>query len=196
MSVAAIREPYDIRARRPKLKLSDLIVIVGAVALFLAGWAIKDWHDDRLRTIDVNGISVSYPRSWIRFPAMDPELFRAVSNDDGQTIAFLSGVETPQTDVLLAITTNNANPASGEVGFSQLSNVPTAVSGLTAIQTDYTYVQTSVSGSTIPTVIRGRQVSWISGGQLYTFGVEGAEANWDDVRSDLNRLVKELEVNA
>jgi hypothetical protein len=195
MSAAAIREPYDIRARHPRLKLSDLIVIVGAVVLFLAGWAIKDWHDNRLRSVDVSGISVSYPRDWIRFPSMEPELFRAVSNDDGQTIAFLSGVDTPQTDVLLAITTNNANPASGEIGFAQLSNVPTIVSGLTAIQTDYTYVQTTVSGSTIPTVIRGRQVSWISGGKLYSFGVEGAEANWESVRSELNRLIKELEVN-
>jgi hypothetical protein len=195
MSAAVIKEPYDIRARRPRLTLSDLIVIVGAVALFLAGWAIKDWHDNRLRTVDVGGVSVSYPKSWIRFPSLPPELFRAISNDDGQTVAFLSGVETPQTDILLAIATNNANPASSELGFTQLGNTPATVSGIAAIQTDYTYVQSSISGSTVPVVIRGRQVSWISGGQLYSFGVEGNVDNWNNVKSELNRLVKELKIN-
>jgi hypothetical protein len=195
MSAVVIKDPYDIRARRPRLTFSDLIVIVGAVALFLAGWAIKDWHDSRLRTVDVSGVSVSYPKSWIRFPSLPPELFRAVSNDDGQTVAFLSGVETPQTDILLAIATNNANPASGELGFTQLGNTPATVSGVAAIQTDYSYVQSSISGSTVPVVIRGRQVSWISGGQLYSFGVEGNVDDWNSVKSELNRLVKELKIN-
>lgn len=195
MSARVAKHPYEIHARRPNVSLSDLIVIAGALVLFLGGWAIKNWHDDRLRTVDVSGVSVSYPKAWIRFPSLPPELFRAVSNDDGQTIAFLSGVETQQADILLAITTNNANPASTAVGFAQLSNTPTTVSGQAAIETDYTYVQTSMSGSTVPVVIRGRQVSWLAGGQLYTFGVEGVDSNWEDVESQFDRLVNKLEVS-
>jgi hypothetical protein len=195
MAVAA-RDIYDVRMRRPRLTSGDLIVLIGAVVLFLAGWAIKDWHDNRLRTAASAGVTISYPRSWVRFPTKDPEIFRAVSSSDGRSVLIVTKVTTPQTDVLQAVATNNSNPARGEAGYAQLGNKTASVAGNQAVATDYAYVQTSIGGSTVPAVIRGRQYSWIQNGQLYTFALEGAESQWKDVESLAKRLIGKVKVTA
>jgi hypothetical protein len=186
-------DAYDIRLQRPRLKSGDVIVIVAAVVAFLAGWAIKEWHDNRVETVQVGSVTIAYPKNWLRFPSVEPEVFRAVSNDDGDTVVFLSTIATPQTDVLQAVTTNNANPARDEVAYSQLGNVPGTVDGNEAVVTDYTYVLTEIGSTTVPTVIRGRQYSWIKNGELYTYAMEGPEESWEAVQSDLSRLVDEID---
>lgn len=190
------RDVYEVRMRRPRLTTSDLIVLIGAVVLFLVGWAIKDWHDDRLRTTDAGGVKISYPRSWVRFPTKDPEVFRAVSSSDGRSALILTKVTTPQTDVLQAIATNNSNPGRSEAGYAQLGNKTATVDGNAAVVTDYAYVQTSIGGSTVPAVIRGRQFAWIKNGELYTFAMEGAESQWKDVQAQLKRLIGEVKATA
>jgi hypothetical protein len=189
-------DAYDIHLRRPRLTVSDVIVLVGALVAFLAGWAIKEWHDNRVRTITVAEVEIAYPRGWLNFPVRDPEVFRAVSNDDGDTVVFLSAVTTPQTDVLQAVTTNNANPARDEVGYAQLSNKATTVDGNQAVVTDYTYVRTAIGGTTVPTVIRGRQYAWIKNGQLYTYAIEGPEDSWDSLTAEMDRLVDKIDTGA
>jgi hypothetical protein len=187
---------YDIHLRRPRLNATDVIVLVGALVAFLAGWAIKDWHDNRVRTATFGEVEIAYPRGWLSFPVRDPELFRAVSNDDGDTLVFLSAVTTPQTDVLQAVTTNNANPARDEVGYAQLSNQATTVDGNQAVMTDYTYVRTAIGGTTVPTVIRGRQYAWIKNGQLYTYAIEGPDDSWGSLKSEMSRLVDKVDTGA
>jgi len=188
-------DSYDIHLRRPRLTLSDIIVLTGALVAFLAGWAIKEWHDNRVRTTTVAEVEIAYPRGWLNFPALEPEVFRAVSNNDGDTVVFLSAITTPQTDVLQAVTTNNANPARDEVGYAQLSNQVTDVDGNQAVMTDYTYVRTAIGGTTVPTVIRGRQYAWIKNGQLYTYAIEGPEDSWDSLKSEMSRLVDMIDTS-
>jgi hypothetical protein len=190
------KDLYDVRILRPRLATGDAIVLVGALVAFLIGWAIKDWHDDRVRTTDVAGVSISYPREWIRFPTREPEVFRAVSNEDGLTSMFLAMVTTPQTDLLQAVATNNANPARGEPGYVQLGNRSESVDGLEAIVTDYAYVRSAVGGSSVPAVIQGRQFAWIKDGQLFTFAVEGADDEWSEIRSMADRFAGKLETGA
>lgn len=187
---------YDVRMRRPRLTLSDLIVLVGALVAFLAGWAIKDWHDNRTRTVQVGNIGVAYPKDWLRFPSLPPEVFRAVSNYDGDTVLFLSSVKTSQTDVLQAVATNNANPARSEPGYTQLGNKTATVGGNDAVSTDYAYVRAAIGGSAVPAVIRGRQYAWIKNGQLYTFALEGPSGDWDTLRSQAGSLVDKIRIGA
>lgn len=190
---AVTRDLYDVRMQRPRLTLKDIIVLVGALVAFLAGWAIKEWHDDRTRTVTAGTVKIAYPKDWISFPTTPPEVFRAVSNEDGDTVLFLSSVSTAQTDVLQAVTTNNANPARSETGYTQLANTATTVDGNQAVMTDYAYVQTAIGGTTVPSVIRGRQYAWIKDGQLYTFAMEGPEADWDTTQSEVDRLVDKID---
>lgn len=186
-------DSYDYHLRRPRLNVNDLIVLVGALVAFLAGWAIKDYLDDRTRTVQVDTVEIAYPRGWLSFPALEPEVFRAISNGDPDTTLFLTKVATAQTDVLLAATTNNVNSARDQVGYGQLSNQTDTVDGNQAVRSDYTYVITSVGGSSVPTVIRGRQFSWIKNGELFTFAVEGPEDDWESIRSEANRLADKID---
>jgi hypothetical protein len=189
-------DSYDYHLRRPRLNINDIIVLVGAVVAFLVGWAIKDYLDDRTRTAQIDTVKVAYPRDWLSFPTTEPEVFRAISNDDGDTSLFLSKLATAQTDVLQAVTTNNSNPARDEVGYGQLGNQTDSVDGNDAVRTDYTYVITSVGGSSVPAVIRGRQFSWIKNGELFTFALEGPEDSWDRLRSEADRLVDMIDTGA
>lgn len=184
----------DVRLRRPKLTLSDLIVLVAAVIAFGAGWAYKDWHDNRIRTSEVDGITVAYPHSWLRFPALDPEVFRAVSNDDSREVIFLTTVSTPLTDVLQAVTTSNANPAQTFPGYSQLGNHVGTIDGHDAVISNYAYVDASIGGSTIPSVIVGRQYAWIANGQLFVYALEGPEDRWSRLENDFERLIDKVEI--
>jgi hypothetical protein len=193
---AVTKDLYDVRMRSPRLTTSDVIVLAGALVAFLVGWAIKDWHDDRVRTTDVAGVSVAYPRDWIRFPTREPEVFRAVSSSDGQTAMFLATVTTPQTDLLQAVATNNANPARGEPGYVQLGNRTATIDGLESVVTDYAYVQSAVGGSSAPAVIRGRQFAWIKDGQLFTFAVEGADDQWTEIRAMADRFAGKLDTGS
>src|SRR5690348_17238632 len=96
---------YDVRLRRPRITASDIFVLVFSLIAFGIGWGYKTWHDNRLRTTEVSGVTVAYPHAWLSFPSFAPEVFRAVSNDDSRELIFLSTVATSQTDVLQAITT-------------------------------------------------------------------------------------------
>jgi hypothetical protein len=193
MAAAVIEPTDDVRVTRPRLTAKDVIVLVGALVAFLAGWAIKDALDNRLRTVAVGDVTVSYPRDWIPFSTTEPELFRAFSNDDGRIVALLAAVQTPQTDVLQAVTTNNANPARGEPGYTQLANTTGTVDGNQAVVTDYAYVQSTPGSATVPTVIRGRQYAWLKNGQLYVIAVEGPEGDWNQLRDDADRMAGKIE---
>jgi hypothetical protein len=185
---------YDVRLRRPKVNVSDLIVLVMALIAFGIGWAYKDWHDNRLRTAEVNGVTVAYPRSWLNFPALEPEVFRAVSNDDSREVIFLTTVASPLTDVLQAVTTSSANPAQTFPGYSQLGNRVGTIDGHDAVISDYAYVDASIGGSTIPSVILGQQYAWISNGQLYIFAIEGPEDRWETLENDFERVIDKVEI--
>lgn len=193
---AVTRDAYDVRIMRPRLTLSDAIVIIGALASFLIGWAIKDWHDDRTRSVNVAGVSIAYPRNWVQWLTVEPEVFRVISTEDARIVAFLTTVQTPQTDVLQAVVTNSVNPARNEPGYTQLGNKTADVDGNAAVRTDYAYVESSSGGTSVPSVIRGRQYSWIKGSQLFTFALEGPEDQWDELQSQLNRLIGKLDTGA
>lgn len=185
---------YDVRLRRPRITLSDLIVLLVALVAFGAGWAYKDWHDNRLRTTDVNGVTVAYPRGWLSFPSFDPEVFRVVSNEDSREVIFLTTITTAQTDVLQAVTTSDANPAQSQPGYVQLGNRMATIDGRDAVVSDYAYVDTLIGGSTIPSVIVGQQYAWLANGQLFTFAIEGPEDRWGILEADFERIIDEVKI--
>ena len=189
---ATTEQIVAVRMKRPRIRLGDVIVVVAAIIAFSAGWAIKSWHDNRLRTAEVSGVTVAYPYNWIRVPSSQPVLLTAISNEDGRTRVLFSAVETPHVDALLAVATTNANPAAAETGFIQLGNRPATVDGRSAIATDYAYVSTALGGATAPTVIRGRQYAWIAKGRLYVFALEAPEDRWSDVQGRQSRMVNRI----
>lgn len=195
MAATTLTAPLDDEQSRPvsaRLSLSDVIVIVGAIAAIIAGWGIKNWHDQRLLHTTAAGITISYPRGWIPLPAAAPVAFKAISNSENTTSLFLSAEATTQQDVSHLVATGSANPASEETAYTQLGNRPTTVAGSEAVEIDYSYVKTTIGGATAPIVIRGREVAWIKNGKVYVYAVEAADANWSDIEGNFQRLVDKI----
>jgi hypothetical protein len=188
--------PASLSPKRNLIRLtaSDGVVILALLASLIAGGLIKYWNDTQTRESDVAGVTIAYPDGWIRLPVSDNEQLKAISNDDGQTQVLLSVSPTTQDDVSLAIANFGANQSSGESDYTQIANETATVDGVAAIQTDYAFVKNKIGTSTVPKVVRGRQVAWIKDGQLYVFALEGAEADWDGTKTTFDRLVDKVEI--
>lgn len=195
MAAAATTHTLDTRPAKPvsaRITASDLIVIAGAIAAILIGWAIKGWHDNRLVSASAAGVTIHYPRGWIQLPPVAPQQFVAISNTNGRMSATLTEQNTQQTDITKTLAAGIANPASGQTGYTQLSNEQTTVDGNKAVRADYAYVKTTIGGSTVPVVMRGRQAAWIKNGKLFVFAVEAPSDDWGRVTSEFGRLVDKI----
>lgn len=181
-----------VASLRPRVTWRDAIVISGAILAFLVGWGIKTWHDDRLTSAEVDGISISYPRGWVQLPGMDPVKIRAVSTSDPLTSFIYGSAEAQQPDVVLAGTMTIINPARHGTAYTPLSSRPTTVDGQPAVVTDYAYVD-SASGGTIPVVIQGREYTWLVDGQLHAVALEAPEREWEHVEGRMDDIVGSIE---
>src|SRR5215216_3797068 len=83
----------------PRITLADAVVIVGALAAVLLGWFIKEYHDSRMVSADVENLAISYPRGWLPLPVEEPALFRAVSNAEVGTSLTLYAQPSAATDI-------------------------------------------------------------------------------------------------
>ncbi len=184
----------DMRLSRPRITLSDAIVLAGAIIAFLIGWAIKDWHDDRITTASIADVTVAYPRGWVDFGGTPPVALQAISDENPLMAVIMSVQPTTQTDILLAIATGAPAIGSDQENYVQLSNETIEIDGVPAVRTDYAYVIAGAGGRSVPVVIRGRQVSWIASGQLYSYAVEGPESEWNRVRGEANRLIDKIDI--
>jgi hypothetical protein len=185
-------QALDIKRTSPRVTAGDLVVLIGAVVLVLAGWGLKTLHDNRTNEVDVGGITVAVPQGWFRLPTVEPELLRAISNTNGRERLILTSQETTQEDLLLLVGSGAGNPAASEVAYTQLTNENSEVDGNPAIQTDYAYVETTVGGATVPTVIRGRQEAWIKDGRIFVLALEAPEDDWDEANDKYDRLIDEV----
>jgi hypothetical protein len=170
----------------------DGVVIIATLISLLAGGLVKYFYDTRTHETEVAGISISYPSDWIRMPVTGDQQLKAISSDGSQSQIILTTSDTTQPDVHLAVAGGSGNPRSSESDYSQLSNSETTVDGVSAVQTDYAYVKTKVATSTVPTVIRGRQVAWIKDGKIYVLAIDGKEADWDETKKTFNRVVDKV----
>jgi hypothetical protein len=186
-------QALEIKRSSPRITLGDLIVVLGAIALVLGGWGLKTLHDDRTTEIVAGDISVAIPNGWIRLPTQEPEVLRAISNRNGRERLIVTVQETTQQDLLLALGSGALNPAASQVGYTQLENESGDVDGHPSIQTDYAYVETTVGGATVPTVIRGRQQAWLADGRVFVFALEAPENDWSDAVDGFDRLVDKIE---
>ena len=186
-------QALDIKRSSARVTAGDLIVLVAAVVLVLAGWGLMVLHDNRTTEIAAGDLTVEIPTGWIRLPTEEPEVLRAVSNRNARERLLLTSQESPQQDLNLAIGSGAGNPAAGEQAYTQLANRESEVDGTPAIRTDYAYVETTIGGATVPTVIRGRQVAWIKDGRISVFAIEAPENDWSEAVAPFDRLVDKIQ---
>src|SRR3954466_665249 len=60
--------------------ISDLIVIIGGIALLFAGGGLQRIHDASLQTAEVGGMAIAYPEGWLPLPALPPAVAQWTDN--------------------------------------------------------------------------------------------------------------------
>lgn len=181
--------PTPFGARGGRLSLTDLIVSVGGVLLLLAGWALVRFHDARVEPVEVAGVAIVRPAGWLPLPALPPAL--ATWTDDGGSGGMLTlyAEETTEATAGAALALGGPNPAPLQPAYTPLRSEPVEEGDpASPIRSDYAYAQAAVANSTPPTVIRGRQLAWVAGGQLYVLALEAPEADWARVAPLFDRL--------
>jgi hypothetical protein len=194
MAVVDMHHPGKVAALRPRVTWRDAIVIAGAVIAFLIGLGIKTWHDERVSSATIDGVSISYPRTWVRLPGFDPVQFRAVSTSDPLTSMSFGLVEANQPDVVLAAATTPINPARSQTAYIAISSQATTVDGVPAMVTEYAYVNT-VAGGTAPVVVRGEEYNWLQNGLLYSLAIESSAGEWEHERDRVGNLIDRVRLS-
>jgi hypothetical protein len=185
-------QALDIKEFSPRVSHGDLIVFALALLLVTAGGVLKQLHDNRTVSAEVGGLTVTYPRGWFRYPVEGPELLRAVSNEDGETTLALFATPAGHVEIPEAVASGIGNPATSEMGYSQLANEQIDLDGTAALRTDYAFVRTGVSSASPPEVIRGRQIAWPMNDHLYVLALESPDAVWEESRVLFDPIVDQL----
>jgi hypothetical protein len=186
-------QALDIKGFSPRVSRGDLVVFALALLLIVGGGVLKQIHDNRTVSAEADGLTVTYPRGWFRYPVEEPQLLRAVSNQDGETTLALFATPAGQVEIQGAVDSGIGNPAAGEIGYSQLANEQTDLDGIPAVRTDYAYVRTGVSGASPPEVIRGRQIAWITDDRILILALEAPESVWDESKGLFDPIVDQLQ---
>jgi hypothetical protein len=186
-------QALDIKEFSPRVSHGDLIVFALALLLVTTGGVLKQIHDNRTVSAGVTGANVTYPRGWFRFPVEEPELLRVVSNEDGETTLMLFAEPAGEAVLAEAVGSGVGNSAAGETGYVPLANEQVELRGNVAFRTDYAYVNTAVSGTSPPEVIRGRQIAWIVNDQIYVLALESPDLLWDESKGLFGPIVDQLQ---
>jgi hypothetical protein len=190
----AENQALDIKDVRPKLSSSDLIVFAVALALIVAGAALKNMLDNRTVTAEVDGITVAFPRGWFLYPVEAPARLQAVSNQDGETTLWLFAELAGGASLFEAVVSGIGNPASGETAYTQLANERIDLGETPALKTDYAYVTTTIGGASPPEIIRGAQFAWIDDDQIHVLALEAPDDAWDASQAIFERVVAQLRI--
>jgi hypothetical protein len=167
--------PYESRGG---LSVSDLMVIIGGIALLIAGWALQRAHDARLESVTVAGLQVAYPEGWLPLPALPPAVAQWTDDRGSGATLTLYAEPAPAEGTFQA---RSPNPAVAQAAYTPLRSVPVTMDGVPAIRSEYAFARQQVATSTPPEIVRGRDVSWTAGGQRYVLALEAPEDEWSRV---------------
>jgi hypothetical protein len=171
--------------------VTDLIVLIGGLALLVGGWALQRAHDSRLETASAAGIELAYPERWLPLPALPPVLAQWTANDgSGATLALYSAPLPAENRVILS----SPNPAIGQAAYTPLGSEPVdpaTIGGATGvIRSDYAYARQQVAASTPPEIVRGREIIWTAGDQQYALALEAPVADWERIEPLFDELAR------
>jgi hypothetical protein len=158
------------------LSVSDLIVIIGGIALLIAGWALQRAHDARLDTAEIAGVRVSYPEGWLPLPVETPAI--AQWTDDQGSGATLTLYAEPAAAETARIQFGSPNPVNAQSTYTPMRSEPIMLGSTSAIRSDYAYARQQVATSSPPEIIRGREVAWSANDQQYALALEAPERDW------------------
>lgn len=176
---AGWRLPLTPYRARGGLSASDLIVIVGGIALLVAGWALQRAHDARLDTVEIAGLQASFPEGWLPLPVEEPAIARWTDDQGSGATLTLYAEPAPVEAVLLQL--GSPNPVEAQPAYTPMRSEPITMGETSVIRSDYAYARQQVATSTPPEIVRGREVDWTASGRQYALALEAPDRDWDRV---------------
>ena len=161
------------------LSVSDLIVIIGGIALLIVGWALQRAHDARLDTAEIAGLHVAFPEGWLPLPVEAPAI--AQWTDDQGSGATLTLYGEPAPAETGTIQLGSPNPANAQSAYTPMRSEPITIGSTSAVRSDYAYARQQVATSSPPEIVRGREVIWSANGQQYALALEAPERDWSQL---------------
>jgi len=158
------------------LSVSDLIVIIGGIALLIGGWALQRAHDARLDTAEIAGLQVAFPEGWLPLPVEAPAI--AQWTEDQGSGATLTLYAEPAPAERAGIQLGSPNPAEAQSAYTPMRSEPITVGSTSAVRADYAYARQQIATSSPPEIIRGREVAWTANGQQYALALEAPDRDW------------------
>jgi hypothetical protein len=166
--------------------VSDFIVIIGGIALLIAGWGLQRAHDARLGTAEIAGLQIAYPEGWLPLPVEAPAL--AQWTDDQGSGATLTLYAEPAPAEAGVLQLGSPNPVEVQPAYTPMRSEPTTLGGTSVFRSDYAYARQQVASSTPPEIVRGREVDWNATDQHYALALEAPERDWSRVEPLFERL--------
>jgi hypothetical protein len=170
------RLPLTPYGARGGLSVSDLIVIIGGIALLIAGWALQRVHDARLDTVEIAGLRIAYPEGWLPLPVEAPAI--AQWTDDQGSGATLTLYAEPMPDEATDLQLGSPNPVEAEPAYTPMRSEPMMMGNTSVVISDYAYAWQQIATSTPPEIVRGRDVDWTANGQQYVLALEAPDRDW------------------
>lgn len=166
------------------ISVTDLIVIIGGIALLVGGWALQRVHNERITMIPTAAIEVAVPERWLPLPALPPAVAEWTDNDGAGATLTLYAAPVEDTAIVAA----SLNPAVERSAYTELGSERVEVNGVAAIRADYAYARQQVAAATAPEIVRGREISWTAGDTQYVLALEAPESEWGRISAMFSRL--------
>jgi hypothetical protein len=156
--------------------VSDLIIIIGGIALLVAGWALQRAHDARLDTAEIAGLQVAFPEGWLPLPVEAPAIAQWTDDQGSGATLTLYAESTPGETA--GIQLGSPNPASAQSAYTPMRSEPITMGSTSVVRSDYAYARQQVATSSPPEIVRGREVAWTADDQRHVLALEAPERDW------------------
>ena len=162
---------------------AEIAVIVVTVIALIAGWFYKSSIENASQPFEADGITAEAPKGWLQTSSED-ELLRTVDkNSKGfgatyviHTVAITGEATTSEVATIVAL-----EHAQDLLGFRVLNQREVKVYGRDAYEISYVFVESNpdVTHNDIPSVVRGVDYVFLSGGRAVVVSFQADEENFD-----------------
>jgi hypothetical protein len=178
-------------------RYAEISVLVVTFIALLLGWALMNNVESRTVQFDQDGVTAFVPAGWRTAQAQGDELIRATdlaSRDFATTYSVRAlpvAADAGVADVASLLTLNDGQKLTA---YRVLESEAVTINGRAAYKISYAYVETdsNITHLALPTVVRGVDYVFISGGRAIVVSYHASEANFTDDFARFRQFVLSL----
>ncbi len=177
-------------------RFAEITVILVTVLALTAGWFFKSSVENASVPFEAEGITAAAPKGWLRPDPQGDELLRAIdinSSGFGTTYVIRQIVVTSEATPSEVASRVALDQAQNLLAFRMLDQQEVRdINGRDAYMISYVFVETNpdVTHASIPSVVRGMDLVYVSGERAIVVSFQSDEKNFE---RDLGRFYRFLE---